>query len=72
MSKDNDFISAMLAAAILSGAQKKEQTQQKENGDTSATTATVAKVLHETYNDLQYVGFTSEQAFQLTLAIAKR
>lgn len=70
--KDNDFMNAILTAAVLSGAQKKEQAQPKGNENMREATAKLAKPLYEGYLGFQDAGFTSEQAFQLTLAMAKR
>lgn len=61
----NDALNAILAAAILSGAKK---TKNENNNDNNGMKE-VARLLYDAYTSFINVGFTEEQAFQLTLAL---
>ena len=67
MAKNNDFIDAILAAAILGSASKK--TEENTSKTERETAKELAKPLYEAYLGFQDAGFTPEQAFQLLLAM---
>jgi hypothetical protein len=58
---ESDVMNTIIAAAILAGAKTKD----KDNNGIKE----LAKLLYDSYIAFMEVGFTSEQAFQLTLAL---
>lgn len=69
--KETDIMSAILAAALLSGDEKKTPEPEEEK-DLRTKAKELGEMMYQTYLGFKDAGFTDDQAFQITLTIKKR